>query len=156
MDIAAVSRHTGLPASTLRHYEEKGLIVSIGRSGLRRTFDIGVLDRLAFIALGRAAGFSLDEIGGMFGPDGRARVDRAALGRRADEIDARIRRLGAIRDGLRHAARCPARTHTECPTFQRLLRQAAEGVAAGKSRGAGPPQEAARGAPGRRGRSFGD
>ncbi|TIU20338.1 MAG: MerR family DNA-binding transcriptional regulator, partial [Mesorhizobium sp.] len=31
MDIAEVSRRTGVPASTLRYYEEKGLIASIGR-----------------------------------------------------------------------------------------------------------------------------
>jgi hypothetical protein len=30
-----------------------------------------------------------------------------------------------MRDGLRHAARCPAASHLECPTFQRLLRAAA-------------------------------
>jgi hypothetical protein len=45
--------------STLRFYDEKGLIASTGRRGLRRLFDPGVLERLALIALGRAAGFSL-------------------------------------------------------------------------------------------------
>jgi len=130
MDITAVSRSSGLPASTLRHYEAMGLIASIGRSGLRRTFDSRVLERLAFIALGRTAGFSLDQIAGMFAADGSARIDRAVLARQADEIDVRIRRLSAVRDGLRHAVKCPARTHAECPTFQRLLRQAAEGAAA--------------------------
>jgi DNA-binding transcriptional MerR regulator len=53
---------SGVPASTLRFYDEKGLIASTGRRGLRRLFDPGVLERLALIALGRAAGFSLDEI----------------------------------------------------------------------------------------------
>mgnify|MGYP001964731658 CR=1 FL=1 len=62
MDIAEVAAQAGVPASTLRYYEEKGLITSIGRSGLRRVFDSGVVERLALIALGRAAGFSLDEI----------------------------------------------------------------------------------------------
>jgi DNA-binding transcriptional MerR regulator len=125
MDIAALAKRSGLPASTLRHYEEKGLIASVGRSGLRRTFDAGVHERLAFIALGRSAGFSLDEIRGMFKNDGKAHIDRSMLERRADEIDASIRRLTAVRDGLRHAAVCPAPSHLECPTFQRLLRRAA-------------------------------
>ena len=58
MDIAEVARRSGLPASTLRYYEEKGLIASTGRQGLRRTFAPGVLDQLALVALGRAAGFS--------------------------------------------------------------------------------------------------
>ena len=39
LDIAEVARRTGVPASTLRYYEEKGLITSTGRRGLRRLFD---------------------------------------------------------------------------------------------------------------------
>jgi DNA-binding transcriptional MerR regulator len=124
-DIAEVSRRTGVPASTLRYYDEKGLIRPIGRRGLRRLFDAGVLDRLALIALGRSAGFSLQEIGGMFGPDGRPRINRAALAARADSLDATIRKLTALREGLRHASVCPARNHLECPTFRRLMRLAA-------------------------------
>lgn len=129
LDIAEVARQTGVPASTLRYYEEQGLIVSIGRRGLRRLFDAGVLERLALIALGRAAGFSLEEIGRMFAPDGRPRIDRALLATKAEELDATIRKLSAMRDGLRHAAVCPAPSHLECPTFRRLLGLAAAGKA---------------------------
>lgn len=127
MDIVEVARQSGLPASTLRHYEAKGLIASIGRSGLRRVFDRSVLQRLALIALGRSAGFSLEEIARMFAPDGKPDIDRALLRAKADEIDASLRRLTALRDGLRHAARCPAPSHLDCPTFQKLLRGAAAG-----------------------------
>lgn len=128
MDIAEVSKKAGVPASTLRFYEEKGLIASTGRQGMRRRFAPGVLDQLALIALGQAAGFSLDEIGSMFSPAGRASIDRKLLSAKADEIDATIRRLKAMSDGLRHAAACPARSHAECPTFQRLLKAAAAGA----------------------------
>jgi DNA-binding transcriptional MerR regulator len=121
LDIAEVAKRSGLPASTLRFYEEKGLIASIGRRGLRRTFEASVLERLALIALGRLAGFSLDEIGGMFGADGRPRIARAALAAKADELDATIQRLSAMREGLRHAADCPAPSHMECPHFRRIL-----------------------------------
>lgn len=138
MDIAALAKHSGLPASTLRHYEQKGLIRSVGRHGLRRTFDAGVHERLAFIALGRSAGFSLDEIRAMFAADGKARIDRAMLARRADEIDANIRQLTAVRDGLRHASVCPAPSHLECPTFQRLLKRAAAGAPAARKRTSSP------------------
>src|SRR3546814_3320080 len=65
LDIAEVAQRSGVPASALRYYEEKRLIASIGRRGLRRLFDPGVIERLALIALGRAAGFSLDEIRAM-------------------------------------------------------------------------------------------
>lgn len=125
MDITEVARRTGLAASTLRFYEAKGLIASIGRRGLRRLFDSGVLERLGLIALARSAGFSLDEIARMFGPDGRPRIDRKIFAAKADELDDTIRRLRAMRTSLRHAAACPAPSHMECPTFRRLLKAAA-------------------------------
>jgi DNA-binding transcriptional MerR regulator len=128
MDIAEVARRSGVAASALRFYEDKGLIASRGRQGLRRDFDPAVLDQLALIALGRAAGFTLDEIATMFAPDRRADIDRGMLARKAEEIDATIKRLKAMRNGLRHAAVCPARRHAECPTFQRLLKAAAAGA----------------------------
>ena len=130
MDIAAVAKRAGIPASTLRFYEEKGLIASIGRQGLRRRFDPGVLDQLALIALGQAAGFSLTEIGSMFSPDGQPSIDRRMLSAKADEIDGMVKRLNAMSKGLRHAAVCPAPSHGECPTFQRLLRAAGAGALA--------------------------
>jgi DNA-binding transcriptional MerR regulator len=122
VDIAQVAKTSGVPASTLRFYEEKGLIASVGRHGLRRVFDHGVLERLALIALGRSAGFSLEEIAGMFGTGGRANIDRDLLSRKADELDATIRQLRAMRNGLRHAAVCPAPSHLECPTFRSLMK----------------------------------
>jgi DNA-binding transcriptional MerR regulator len=128
LDITEVARRSGVPASALRFYEEKGLIAPIGRWGLRRVFDRGVLERLALIALGRAAGFSLDEIARMFAPDGRPRIDRQMLAAKAEELDRTIRKLSAMRDGLRHAAACPARSHMECPSFRRMLRAAASGA----------------------------
>jgi len=134
MDIAEVAKRSGVPASTLRYYEEKGLIASIGRRGLRRTFAPGVVERLALIALGRAAGFSLDEIARIFAPDARPQIDRQLLAGKADELDRTIRKLSAMRDGLRHAAACRAPSHLECPTFRRLMNAAASGARRKKAR----------------------
>ncbi|MFL6845758.1 MAG: helix-turn-helix domain-containing protein [Allosphingosinicella sp.] len=125
LDISEVAKRSGVPASALRYYEEKGLIASIGRRGLRRLFDPGVLERLALIALGRAAGFSLDDIARMFPPGARPAIDREALSTKAEELDVMVRKLGALRDGLRHAAVCPAPSHMECPKFRRILKAAA-------------------------------
>jgi len=133
-DISEVASRSGVPASTLRYYEEKGLIASTGRRGLKRTFDPQVTERLALIALGRAAGFSLDEIAAMFGPDGQPDIDRAALAAKADALDVRIRELTVMRDGLRHAAACTAPSHMECPTFRRIVKAAASGALAAPGR----------------------
>jgi DNA-binding transcriptional MerR regulator len=127
LDIAEVARRAGVPASTLRFYEEKGLIRSVGRRGLRRLFDPGVLERLALIALGSSAGFSLDEMTRMFASNGRPNIDRTVLAAKAAELERRIRELTVMRDGLRHAAACPAPSHLECPTFRRLLGLAPRG-----------------------------
>jgi DNA-binding transcriptional MerR regulator len=127
-DIAEVSRRSGIPASTLRFYEEKGLIASAGRHGLRRTYEPAIFERLALIALGQASGFTLEEIATMFCADGRVKIDRGMLSSKADELDRTIRRLNAMRDGLRHAAVCRAPSHLECPTFRKLLAAAASGI----------------------------
>ena len=128
MDIAEVAKRAGVPASTLRFYEERGLISSVGRQGLRRLFSANVLERLALIALGRAAGFSLDEIARMLGSEGNPNIDRELLASKADELDKTIQKLMAMRDGLRHAAVCSAPSHMECPKFRRLLGLAASGA----------------------------
>jgi DNA-binding transcriptional MerR regulator len=125
LGIGEVVRRSGVPASTLRYYEERGLIGSVGRRGLTRVFGQEVFQRLALISVGRAAGFTLDEIARMFAPDGRPQLDRALLTSKADELDATIRRLTVMRDGLRHAAACAAPSHMECPKFQRLLERLA-------------------------------
>jgi DNA-binding transcriptional MerR regulator len=130
LDIGEVAQRCGIAVSTLRFYEEKGLIASVGRRGLRRLFDAGVVERLALISVGRAAGFSLGEIARMFAPDGRPRIDRQMLAAKADELEKTIRELSAMRDGLRHAAACRAPSHMECPTFRRILRATvARGIA---------------------------
>ncbi len=134
LDIAEVANRSGVSASTLRFYEEKGLIASVGRRGLRRLFDAAVLERLALVALGQSAGFSLDEIAHMFAPDGRPQINRRMLADKAQELDRTIRKLSAMRDGLQHAAACSAPSHLECPTFRRLLELAATGAVARKNK----------------------
>lgn len=143
MDIAEVAKRSGLRASTLRYYEERGLITSVGRQGLRRTFEPRVLDQLALISLGQVAGFSLDEIGEMFTPDHRPNIKRAMLESKADQIDTMAKRLRAMSRGLRHAANCPAPSHMECPSFRRLLKAAIDGTLEDRTgRNLGGPKKA--------------
>lgn len=134
LDIGEVVKHSGLPPSALRFYEERGLIKSTGRRGLRRVFPGDVLERLALIAVGRSAGFSLDEIAAMFASDGRLRIDRRKLEDKARELDATIRHLTAMRDGLRHAVNCKAPSHMQCPKFRRIVHAAAVGAIGGRRR----------------------
>ena len=131
MEISQVAKKSGVSASTLRFYEEKGLIKSIGRQGIRRVFSSNVLERLELIALGRAAGFSLEEISGILGTDAKPDIDRALLLKKASELDGTIKKLEAMRDGLQHAAACTAPSHLECPRFRRLMNLASTGALKG-------------------------
>jgi DNA-binding transcriptional MerR regulator len=142
LDIAEVVQRSGVAASALRFYEEKGLITPSGRRGLRRVFAPAVLERLALIALWRAAGFSLEEIASMFAPDGQPRLDRHALNAKAEQLDRTLIELTAMRDGLRQAAACPAPSHLECPNFRRHLQSAAD-----RRLGAAPLEAPARSTP---------
>lgn len=126
MDIGTVTRKSGIPASTLRYYEEVGLINSTGRNGLRRLFDPDIIEQLSLITLGKNAGFSLKEIKTVLRPSqhsGKKTIDinREKLLAKADELNKKIIQLSAMRDGLRHAANCPIPNQLDCPKFRRIL-----------------------------------
>jgi DNA-binding transcriptional MerR regulator len=133
LDIGEVSAQSGFKPSALRYYEEAGLISSVSRHGLRRQFPPEVLLQLKLIAMGKLAGFSLEEIAGMFGSNGMPDLPRSVLHQRADEIDKQIGELIMLRDTLRHVAECPAPSHMECATFKRLLGVAGKRIAVSRN-----------------------
>lgn len=121
LDIGEIAERSGIRPSALRYYEQAGLISSVSRHGLRRQYSPEVLLQLKLIVMGKAAGFSLEEIGGMFGRNGTPNIPREVLHAKADEIDRQIHELTALRETIRHVAACPAPSHMECPTFRRLV-----------------------------------
>ncbi|WP_346913941.1 helix-turn-helix domain-containing protein [uncultured Roseibium sp.] len=121
LDISEVAALSGTKASALRYYEDQGLIASVGRRGLKRLFEPSVIQQLAFITLGKSAGFSLEEIAAMLGPAGAPRISRDKLNARADELDQQIKKLTHLKDAIRHVADCPHPSHMDCPKFRRLL-----------------------------------
>ena len=121
LDIREVATLSGITPSALRFYEKKGLIKPIGRHGLRRQYHENVLNKLELIVLGQAAGFSLSEIAGIFNADGKIAIDNQRLEQRAQEIDNTIRRLQLLSQGLKHAARCTAPEHMQCPEFKKIV-----------------------------------
>src|SRR5687768_15671832 len=77
MSIGELARRAGLTASTIRYYEEVGLLPRSARTGGRRVFDEPTLDRLMVIAFAKEAGFTLREIRQLF--DGFASDTRAGV-----------------------------------------------------------------------------
>jgi len=124
IDIGALARASALPPSTLRYYEDLGLIESVARNGLRRQYREDTLLQLALIALGKGAGFSLAQIKAMFDQDRQPDLPRPGLLQRAEELDRQARRLASLAKLLRHVAQCPAPSHLECARFRKLLQAA--------------------------------
>lgn len=124
LDIGEVVKRSGVPASTLRYYEQLGLLQALGRRGLRRQYDEQVLERLALIGLGQAAGLSLQQIGASLPPQhGCISLDRKALLAQADVLQRQITQLQRVRRHLQRAAACPeAQDARQCGSFRKLLR----------------------------------
>ena len=124
LDIGEVVKRSGVPASTLRYYEQLGLLQALGRRGLRREYDAQVLDRLALIGLGQAAGLSLQQIGASLpSQQGCISLDREALLAQAEVLQRQITRLQRVRRHLQRAAACPeAQDARQCGSFRKLLR----------------------------------
>lgn len=74
--------------------------------------------------MGKAAGFTLEQIAGMSGHDGRPDIPRDQLREKADELQRQMAEPRTLRDILRHVADCPAPSHLDCPTFRKLMQAA--------------------------------
>ncbi|QIS06932.1 MerR family transcriptional regulator [Nocardia brasiliensis] len=121
LDIAEVAAHSGLAPSALRFYEQRGLIASAGRNGLRRTYHPEVLSRLEMITCAREAGFSIAEIARFTRATPRDAGIRASMARKADELEDEIARLIRMREALRHATTCTHEVLVDCPDFKSTL-----------------------------------
>lgn len=122
LDISEVSELSGLPASTLRYYEERGLIKPIGRKGLKRVYHAkDVMTRLSLISLGREAQFTLDEINVMLNKEKGPSIERRHLQTKASELQNTIDNLMTLKNALLHIANCPEEDHLLCPKFQKIM-----------------------------------
>lgn len=122
LDISEVVRRSGVAASTLRYYEQLGLLQVLGRRGLRRQYDAQVLERLGLIALGQSAGLSLQQIAAALPQGPGLLLDREALLAQADALQRQIQRLQRVQERLRRAAACPqAEDARRCASFERML-----------------------------------
>jgi DNA-binding transcriptional MerR regulator len=136
VDIGEVARRTGLPPSTLRYYEEAGLVASAGRAGLRRQYGPDALERLAVIRLCRAAGFTVRETAALLDTAGGP-AWRAIARRKLDDVRARLAHLEAAATRLEHALTCPSPNLLDCPHFRWA-------VAGRLEEASGPPGDGAR------------
>lgn len=117
--ISEVARRSGVAASALRFYEEKGLIKS-GREGKgQRRYPRSVLRRVAFIVFAQRIGLSLEEIATELA---KLPPDRAPTGKDwsrlsntwTTRIDQRIAELERLRAGLTQCIGCGCLSLDRC------------------------------------------
>jgi MerR family redox-sensitive transcriptional activator SoxR len=119
LTISEVSRRSGVAASALRFYEEKGLIQSDRASSGHRRYPRAVLRRVAFIVFAQRIGMTLNEIAAELAklPEGRVPEgsDWAKLSASwTRRIDERIAGLERLRAGLTGCIGCGCLSLARC------------------------------------------
>ena len=125
MNIGEVAERSGLPAKTIRYYEEIGLIAPRRDPNGYRAFGEADLHRLAFLGRARALGFSIEDcrtLLALYADPGRSAAD---VKRVAEEhlarIDAKIVALETMRATLSDLVRsCAGDARADCPILRDL------------------------------------
>jgi Cu(I)-responsive transcriptional regulator len=125
--IGEAARQTGLPAKTIRYYEEIGLIRPARAGNGYRQFGPAQLHELAFAARARSLGFSIEEcraLLALYRDKTRASAEVKAIARaNLEQIDAKIAALTAMRDALSHLVEtCAGDDRPDCPILADLAR----------------------------------
>ncbi|WP_375691857.1 Cu(I)-responsive transcriptional regulator [Pseudooceanicola sp. LIPI14-2-Ac024] len=130
MNIKDAATRTGLPAKTIRYYEEIGLIAPDRKDNGYRDYADSEVHTLAFLGRARSLGFSIDECRALLALyDDKARTSaevREIAMTHLDQIEAKIAELQSMRDTLRglvHA--CHGDTRPDCPILADLASEKA-------------------------------
>lgn len=132
LTLSQVVRRSGVSASALRFYEERGLITAHRSATNRRTYGRHVLRRLAVIRAAQAVGLSLAQIADSLAEVPRDRpVTQEEWARLSsswrEHLDLRIRALTQLRDGLTSCIGCGCLSQRVCPMWNAGDRLAAQG-----------------------------
>ncbi|SCZ51140.1 Cu(I)-responsive transcriptional regulator [Epibacterium ulvae] len=125
MNIGDVAERSGLPAKTIRYYEDIGLIRPHRSANGYRCFVESDLHKLAFLARARALGFSIEDcrtLVGLYEDESRASADVKDLAQQhLRKIDAKISDLEAMRNTLSELVECCAGDdRPDCPILRGL------------------------------------
>ena len=121
MTIGAVAALSGKRPSSIRYYEQIGLLPPAARASGRRVYGPDTVRTLAVIETGQRAGLTLDEIRALLSatPDDQAAIERLrelAI-RKLPQVKDLLERTEIVRDWLEAAARCECPSLDECPLF---------------------------------------
>ena len=126
MNIGAAARASGVPAKTIRYYEEIGLIEAAARSdGNYRVYGERDVETLRFIQRARSLGFSVGEVAELLAlwrdHSRSSRQVKALASRHLQDIDGKIAALKSMRDTLNELIeRCHGDARPDCPILADL------------------------------------
>lgn len=125
MNISQAARRTGLPAKTIRYYEEIGLIAPRRDANAYRAFSEPDLHKLAFLGRARALGFSIGDcrsLMALYDDKNRASADvRRIAQQHLASIEEKIAQLQSMHETLtRLVGACAGDTRPDCPILDDL------------------------------------
>ncbi|QKV17571.1 Cu(I)-responsive transcriptional regulator [Oricola thermophila] len=125
MNIGTASEMAGLPAKTIRYYEEIGLVTPTRSANGYRDYSESDVHRLRFLQRSRSLGFTIDEcrhLLSLYDDKNRASADVKAMAlEKVAEIDRKIAELQSLRDTLANLARhCHGDDRPDCPIIDDL------------------------------------
>ncbi|CEJ11412.1 Cu(I)-responsive transcriptional regulator [Phreatobacter sp. AB_2022a] len=131
MNIGTASEKSGLPAKTIRYYEDIGLIRSDRAGNGYRDYSMADVHRLRFLQRSRSLGFSVEEcrqLLSLYSDKERASADVKAIAKtKLGEIDRKLAELTELRNALRHLVQtCHGDDRPDCPIIEGLSGRARE------------------------------
>lgn len=125
MNIGDAARLSGLPAKTIRYYEEIGLVSPLRDTNGYRAFRERDLHKLTFLARARALGFSIDDcrtLLALYEDAGRASAQVKQIAEaHLDQIDEKVAQLQSLRETLAGLVRaCAGDNRPDCPILNDL------------------------------------
>jgi DNA-binding transcriptional MerR regulator len=122
LTIGELARRTGVATSTLRYYEELGLLPTPARISGQRRYPESAVGLVGIILLLRDVGFSLAEQKALMASRAFALDDWQRLARRKlAELDNQIAKAQTAREAIDHAPHCPHEEIFDCPNFANVV-----------------------------------
>ena len=119
LSIGELSERTGVPTSTLRYYDELGLVRPAARASGRRRYAASAVRDVSVILFLREIGFSLTEIGRFIGAE--RQTTREMIDRKLAELTEQQHRIEVARTALEHGRQCPASEPMKCSRFWSII-----------------------------------
>lgn len=131
MNITKATAQCGLPAKTIRYYDEIGLVTPPRDSNGYRSFDEKALHKLSFVAHARKLGFTIEDcrtLLALYEDDARASADVKRVAKQhLNKIDQKINDLNAMRGTLSHLINeCAGNDKPDCPILNNFSKTKSE------------------------------